>query len=221
MAEPGGSDAKGFDWQNRRLGTQRENRRELAIPEPRVGGLCEPGGLLAGSAGKRQADRQQNMAGSTYRRREAVVAVAVGELLQGRAKTVAALADERLGSTTRRLAQVGGNGFVGLGEEEIKGDDLRSGLVEHCERTGEEGARERPPAEAFKAAVVDEDHHHFRPWWADPAQPEPQIERCRLEPADEWIIGQDSEHQHHEGGADQRHTRRAHAPRQSHGVLSY
>jgi len=79
MAEPGGSDAKGFDWQNRRLGTQRENRRELAIPEPRVGGLCEPGGLLAGSAGKRQADRQQNMAGSTYRRREAVVAVAVGD----------------------------------------------------------------------------------------------------------------------------------------------
>jgi hypothetical protein len=113
-----------------------------------------------------------------------------------------------------------GNGFVGLGEEEIEGDDLRSSLVEHSERAGEEGARERPSAEAFKAAVVDEDHHHFRPWWADPAQAEPQIERCRLEPADERIIGQDSEHQHHEGRADQRHTGRAHAPRQSHGVLS-
>src|SRR5271167_3637367 len=123
------------------------------------------------------------MAGSTYRRREAVVAVAVGELLQGRAKTVAALTGKRLSSTTRRLTQVGWNGFVGLGEKEIKGDDLRPGLVEHCESTGEEGARERPPAEAFKAAVIDQDHRYFRARWTNPAQPEPQVERHRLEPA--------------------------------------
>jgi len=95
-----------------------------------------------------------------------------------------------------RILLIGGNGFIGLGEEEIKGDNFRSGPVQQSECAGEEGARERPAAETFKAAVVNEDHHHFRPWWADPAQPEPQIERCRLEPADEWIIGQDSEHQH-------------------------
>jgi len=56
------------------------------------------------------------MTRGTYRCREAVVAIAVCELFQGRAKTVAALTSERLGSTTRRLTQLGRNGFVGLGE---------------------------------------------------------------------------------------------------------
>src|SRR5215472_7212741 len=161
------------------------------------------------------------MAGSTYRRREAVVAVAVGELFQGRAKTVGALTGKRRDSTTRSLTQLGGNRFVRLSEEEIKRHDLRSGLVEHRERAGEEGARERPPAEACKAVVVDQDHHHFRARRANPAQPEPQVERRRLEPAHHWIIGKDSEHQHHEGGADQRQAGRAHAARQGHGGPSY
>ncbi len=81
------------------------------------------------------------MAGSAHRRRKAIVAIAVGKPLQSRAKTLAVLARERLGSATRRLAQIGGNRLVGLGEQEIEGDDFRSGLVEHCERPGEEGAR--------------------------------------------------------------------------------
>src|SRR5262249_44463786 len=113
------------------------------------------------------------MTGSMYRRGEAVVAVAFGKLLQGRAKPVAALTGERLGRRTRRRTQFDGDGLVRLGEEEIKRDNFRPGLAEYCERAGKESARERPAAERFKAAVVDEDYHHFRTRRANPAQPVP------------------------------------------------
>src|SRR5271167_1998291 len=94
-------------------------------------------------------------------------------------------------------------------------------MVEHFESASEEDARKRPAAEGFEAAVVDEDHRHFRRRRANSAQAEPQVERRRLEPADKRIVGKEGEHQHHESGADQRQAGRARPARQGHGGGSY
>ena len=139
MAEPSGRHRQGLGRQNRRCGAQRENRHQWALLKPHIGRLGEPGGLLTRGVDKRQADRQQNMPGSAYRHGEAAVAVAVGEPLQGGAKSLAMLAGERLGSSPRRLAQIGRNRLVGLGEQEIEGDDFRPGMIEPLRVPGRRG----------------------------------------------------------------------------------
>jgi hypothetical protein len=139
MAEPSGRHRQGLDRQNRRCGAQRKNRHQWALLKPHIGRLGEPGGLLAQRVDKRQPYRKQNMAGSVYRCGEAVVAVAVGESLQGGAKTLAVPAGERLVGNPRRLAQIGWNRLVGLGEQEIEGDDFRPGMIEPLRVPGRRG----------------------------------------------------------------------------------
>src|SRR6516164_5058707 len=109
---------------------------------------------------------------------------------------------------------------VAVGEP-LEGDDFCPGMVEHFERLDKAGARKRPAAEGFETAVVDEHHRHLRPWRTNPAQAEPQVQRCGLPPAEKRMVGKDREQQRHDSGAYQGQAGRAHSARQRHGGTSY
>ena len=90
VAEPAGGRGERLDRQDRRFGTQREKSRQRAPVKLRIGRLGKPRGLLARRFDERQAERQQNTAGGADGGGKAVVAVVVGEPLQGGTELVAA-----------------------------------------------------------------------------------------------------------------------------------
>ena len=167
-----------LDRHQRRLGLEREGRRDRALAERLEGRWRQRVRLVAGGPGEAERDRQEHVAGRADRGREIGVGIVVREPVERLAQGAVA---RRARRGMRRLAQLRRDRLFGLGEQHVEHDELRARPFKRRTASAKRWRLKRPAAERVEALVVDHDDGDGRRRRLHAADAEAQIERCGLE----------------------------------------